>query len=353
MRSDETSDITRIVLLVVVIGTLLAGSFLTLLPFLSGMIWATTIAVATWPALLRLEGLMGGRRALAIAVMTVIVSLAFILPFAAAISALIDAASRSPAVMTDFLARGIGPPPAWVAELPVVGPRVTERWLVVAEGGPAALAAEVQPYALAAAGWALAATGGFGRTLILILLTLVLIPILYARGETVAAGALAFAHRLGGAAGERTMRLAAQAVRGVALGVVLTALVQSVLVFAGLRVSGVPHAALLSAIGFILAIAQIGPTLVLVSAIAWLYWIGSAGWATALLVWSVPVALLDNVLRPVLIRRGVQLPMLLIISGVIGGLISFGVVGLFVGPVVLAATYTLAKEWVNNDPNGE
>jgi predicted PurR-regulated permease PerM len=82
------------------------------------------------------------------------------------------------------------------------------------------------------------------------------------------------------------------------------------------------------------------------ASVIWLYWTSSTGWGTALLVWSLPILALDNVMRPILIRRGVQLPMLLIIAGVIGGLISFGVVGLFVGPVVLAATYTLAKDWV-------
>ena len=92
--------------------------------------------------------------------------------------------------------------------------------------------------------------------------------------------------------------------------------------------------------------AQIGPAPVLVPSIIWLYWSGNAGWGTGLLIWSLPVVALDNVLRPILIRRGVQLPMLLIIGGVIGGLISFGVLGLFVGPVILAATYTLAREWV-------
>jgi predicted PurR-regulated permease PerM len=108
----------------------------------------------------------------------------------------------------------------------------------------------------------------------------------------------------------------------------------------------VPFPGLLTAIVFMLGIAQLGPLLVLAPAVGWLYWTGNGVWATALLIWSLPVGALDNVLRPVLIRRGVQLPLLLIIAGVIGGLIRFGVVGLFVGPVVLAATYTLAKDWV-------
>ena len=350
VRSEETSDITRIVLWVVVVGMLLAGSFMTLLPFLSGLIWATTIVVTTWPGLIRLQRLLWGRRSLAVATMTLLVGLAFIAPFVFAIGTLLDAASRSPAVMNDFLARGLGPPPPWIGDLPVIGRRLMAEWQTIAAGGPEALATAVQPYAIAAAGWALAATGGFGRTIVLVLVTLLLVPILYAQGETAARGALAFAHRLGGASGERTLRLAGQAIRSVALGVVVTALVQSLLAGIGLWVCGVPHPGLLAAFAFVLGVAQIGPLLVLVPSILWLYWNGNTGWAIALLIWSLPVGALDNVLRPILIRRGVQLPMLLIIGGVIGGLISFGVVGLFVGPVVLAATYTLAKEWVATAP---
>jgi predicted PurR-regulated permease PerM len=345
----ESGEITRIVLLVVVIGMLLLGSILTLLPFLGGLIWATTITVATWPLLVGLQQRLGGRRSLATLVMTLVVVLAFILPFAIAISTVIDAATQSPRVMTDFMARGLGPPPPWIGDIPFAGPRIMLRWQEIAAGGPEALAAAAQPYALSAAGWALAATGGFGRLLVLVLLTLILVPILYSQGEVAARGALAVARRLGGDAGERTLHLAGQAIRGVALGVVLTALVQLLLAFAGLRMAGVPHAGLLAALVFVLGIAQLGPLFVLVPAVAWLYWMGNTGWATALLVYSLPVGMLDNVLRPILIRRGVELPMLLIIGGVIGGLISFGVVGLFVGPVVLAATYTLAKEWVVRD----
>jgi predicted PurR-regulated permease PerM len=346
MRAEGSSDITRIILFVLVIGTLLLTSLWTLLPFLSGMIWATTIAVATWPLLLRLEHATGGRRALAVAMMTFLVLLVFIVPFALAISTLLDAAGRSPAVMNDFLTKGLGPPPPWIDNIPVVGRQMSDRWQTVAAGGPEALAEVLQPYGRSAAAWAIAATGGFGRMVVLILLTVVLVTILYSRGETAARGVLAFANRLGGDTGERTVRLAGQAVRSVAMGVVLTALVQAVLAGIGLWFCGIPHPALLTAITFILGIAQIGPVLVLAPAVFWLYWTGSSGWATVLLVWSLPVAALDNIMRPILIRRGVQLPILLIVAGVIGGLISFGVVGLFIGPVVLAATYTLAKDWV-------
>jgi len=134
--------------------------------------------------------------------------------------------------------------------------------------------------------------------------------------------------------------------------VIVTALVQSLLAGLGLWASGVPRAGLLLAIMFVLGVAQLGPIPVLLPAVIWLYWSGNVGWAIALLVWTVLVGALDNILRPVLIRRGVDLPLLLIIAGVIGGLIGFGVVGLFIGPVILAVTYTLLESWVRNDKAG-
>ena len=141
--------------------------------------------------------------------------------------------------------------------------------------------------------------------------------------------------------------LAGQSIRAVALGVVVTALAQTVLAGLGLFVTGVPFAGLLTAMILILCIAQLGPIIVLVPAVIWLYWTDQPLWGSVLLVWTLVVGTMDNVLRPVLIRRGADLPLLLIFGGVIGGLIAFGIVGLFVGPVVLAIAYTLLQQWIN------
>jgi predicted PurR-regulated permease PerM len=140
--------------------------------------------------------------------------------------------------------------------------------------------------------------------------------------------------------------LAGQAIRAVALGVVVTAVVQSTLAGIGLAVAGVPYAAVLTAIALILCIAQLGPTLVLAPAVGWLYWTGDPVWGTVLLVWTILVGSMDNFLRPFLIKRGADLPLLLIFVGVIGGLISMGIIGLFVGPTVLAVTYRLLESWI-------
>jgi predicted PurR-regulated permease PerM len=150
--------------------------------------------------------------------------------------------------------------------------------------------------------------------------------------------------------GERVVRLAGQAIRGVAFGVVLTALVQAIAGGVGLWLAGVPAAALLTAAMFLLAVAQIGAVPILAVAVGWLYWKDANVAATALLVWTVIVGSMDNVLRPLLIKLGADLPLLLIFAGVIGGLLSMGLVGIFVGPVVLAITYTLLVSWVEEGP---
>ena len=146
--------------------------------------------------------------------------------------------------------------------------------------------------------------------------------------------------------------LAGGAIRGVAMGVVVTALLQTVLSGVGLAIAGVPFAGVLTAIIFALCIAQLGPILVLLGATAWTYYAVGPGWGTFLLVWSLVVGLMDNFVRPVLIRRGADLPLLLIFAGVIGGLVAFGIVGIFVGPVVLAVTYTLLDDWVASQAPG-
>jgi len=175
----------------------------------------------------------------------------------------------------------------------------------------------------------------------------VIAAILYTTGETAAAAVRRFAVRLAGASGEGSVVLAAQAIRAVAMGIVVTALAQSLVGGVGLLVSGVPYAGVLTALMFMLCVAQLGPGLVLFPAVGWMYWRGESGWASVLLVWSIGTVSMDNVLRPVLIRRGADLPLLLIFAGVLGGLLTMGLLGLFVGPVVLAVTYRLAQAWVN------
>jgi predicted PurR-regulated permease PerM len=209
-------------------------------------------------------------------------------------------------------------------------------------------------------GWFVDQAGSIGMMIVQFLLTVIIAAILYAGGETSTDAVRRFARRLAGQRGDDVTVLAGKAIRGVALGVGLTALVQSALGGIGLAVAGVPAAAVLTAVMFLLCVAQLGPVLVLIPAVIWLYWSGQNLWGTVLLVWSILVGSLDNFLRPILIKKGADLPLLLIFAGVIGGLLAFGIIGLFIGPVVLAVTYTLLGSWVetaevrtDRDPAGQ
>ncbi len=285
--------------------------------------------------------------------MTVLLLLVLVVPLTLAIVAIIDGADKMSALIKSVGTFTVPPMPEWVGKIPVVGEKIAERWQQIAALPPDELSARMTPYAKNALGWFLAKAGSFGMMILQFLLTVIISAILYATGETAASGVRSFARRLAGAKGDETAVLAGMSVRGVALGVVLTAIIQSVLAGVGLAITGVPAVAILTAVMFMLCIAQVGPALVLILSIAWLFWKGDPFWGSVLIVWSVPVLVLDNIIKPVLIKKGADLPLLLIFAGVIGGLLAFGIIGLFIGPVVLAVSHVLLKAWVSGGVSEE
>jgi predicted PurR-regulated permease PerM len=345
-------DITRITLAVLFIGVLMAASFWIMRPFLLALIWATMIAVATWPIMLRLQGWLGGKRSLAVAGMTLALLLVFVVPFTLAILTIVDHADQIVGWAKGFATYSLPPPPDWVGKLPLGGSKLNETWQDIAAAGPGGLRGRLVPYAGAIVKWFVEQAGTLGTMFLQFLLTVIIAAVLFSSGETAARGVRLFARRLAGQHGEDAAVLAAKTIRGVALGVVLTAVIQSLLGGIGFLVAGVPAAALLAAVIFILALAQLPPIFVMAPAVIWLYWKGDPVWGTVLLVWTIGVGSIDNIVRPLLIRKGVDLPLLLIFTGVIGGLIAFGIVGLFIGPVVLAVVYRLIETWVLEGARG-
>ena len=342
-------DLARTILAVLCLLGLIATSFWILRPFLPALIWATMIVVATWPIMLRVQAILWGRRWLAVTVMTIALLLVFVVPFSLAIGTLIANADEIVGWARSLGTVKVAGPPEWLQAVPLVGRKAASAWNQFAASGPEELGRRIAPYAQDVARWFLAEVGSFGVMAVEFLLTVVIAAILFAGGETAVSGVRRFARRLAGAQGERTVLLAGQAIRGVALGVVLVAIGQAVLGGIGLTVAGVPFAAILTAVMFMLCIAQIGPAPVLLAGVVWLYWQGTAGWATALLIWTIVVGTVDNVVRPILIMKGADLPLLLIFTGVVGGLMAFGLVGIFVGPMVLAVAYTLLEAWVRGE----
>ena len=344
--STPQRDLTRTTLGVLFIGVLIVATLWVLRPFMAPTIWATMIVVATWPMLRWFQARLWGRRSLAVLVMSLLILMLLVVPLMLAIGTIVRHADDIVAQAAMISGFKVPAPPPWVANLPMVGDRVAQLWEQAAATGSVGLLSKLAPYGDDIAKWFVSQAGSVGMVFVQFLLTVVLAALMYSDGERAALAVRRFGRRLAGVHGDNAVILAGQAIRGVALGVGITALVQSGLGGIGLAIAGVPFASLLTAVMLLLCIAQLGPSLVLFPAVAWLYWSGETGWGTFLLLWSLVVGTMDNFLRPVLIKRGADLPLLLIFAGVIGGLLAFGLIGIFVGPVVLAVAYTLVGEWI-------
>jgi predicted PurR-regulated permease PerM len=347
--AERHYDITRGVLAVLFIVGLIGSSLWILRPFLGAIVWAATIVVATWPLMMAVQVWLWGKRALAVAAMTIVLLCVLVVPLTFTIGTIVSNADEVVAWATSLTTFKAPPPPEWLGNLPLVGARAIELWDRVATAGFEEIAANAAPYAGILIKWFVGQLGHFGVLLIEFLLTVILAAAMYANGELVARRLIRFGQRLGGAGGENAVWLAGQTIRGVALGVVVTALIQTLFAALGLVITGVPFATVLSAVMFLLSIAQIGVLPVLGAVVAWLYWTGESGWGTFMLVWTIVAAPMDNFLRPILIKRGADLPLLLVFAGVIGGLLAFGLIGIFIGPVVLAVADKLLTAWIEGD----
>lgn len=333
----------------VYVGLLIVGTVWILKPFLLSLIWATIIVVATWPLLLRLQSRLWNRRGLAVAVMIPASLLSFIVPITLAVVMIVIHSAEIVECAQSLVGIVAAPPPQWVEGIPMIGSKIAVEWRKLSAGGTEELTARILPFVDKIIAWFVDMAGGLGLMLVHLLLALFITAILYWKGDAAGQGVIRFARRLDGADGERAIQLAVQAIRGVALGVIGSAVIQALFAGMGLAIVGVPYAAVLTAIMVVLGIAQIGSVPVLVPAVIWLYWTGQPGMGTFLLIWTVVTSTMDNVVRPILIKKGLDLPLWLITAGVIGGLIAFGAIGLFVGPAVLAVVYTLTVAWIQSD----
>ena len=354
MRNNTPyNDIARTTLVILSIGILIVAVFWIVKPFLLAMVWASMYVVATWPLLIRLERILWGKRGLAAAVMTIILALVFVVPMVAALSIIEANMDRIVAWLTFMNSFSLPPPPHWVEALPIIGSKLSAIWHEASVAGAAELSVEVVPNAEKIATWFIGRAGTLGKTTFDFLLTVIIAGVLYSTGDGIAKGVLRFARRLAGDRGEVVTILAARTVRGVALGVVVTALVQSTAGGIGLAFAGVPAVSLLSAVMFILCLVQLGPALIMFPAAIWLFWSGHTTGGAVLFVWAILVSTIDNFLRPMLIRKSVDIPTLLIFPGVIGGLMALGIIGVFIGPVILAITYSLISDWVQEGEERE
>jgi predicted PurR-regulated permease PerM len=346
---DHRPDPTRVILLMIFVGGLALCSLWVMRPFLPATIWAATIVVAIWPVLLRLQKLVGGSRGLAVALMTLIVLVLFVVPFWLAVTTILDHSDSLVGLMKAAVAFRIPPVPHWVESLSLVGAKAADVWAKVQNEGIGTVLPRTSPYVGSVAQWFLGSIGSFGRLLLQFLLTTVIVAVMSTHGEAGAKIASQFGHRLAGDRGQQMVVLAGRAIRAVALGVMLTSLADAIVGGIGLMIAGVPLAPVLTAVMFIFCVAQAGPGIVMIPAVIWMYVSGRYLMGTVLLLVTIVAIVIDNLLRPMLIRKEANLPMLLVLVGVLGGLAAFGLVGLFIGPALLAVSYTLLRAWIAED----
>ncbi|MFO1420703.1 MAG: AI-2E family transporter [Candidatus Competibacteraceae bacterium] len=345
------SEPVRTALRLLIVGSLLLAVLYILRPFLPSMLWSAFIVIAVWPGLAWLRSRFRWSRA-ACALLLGVVLVGFVIgPLLAGIFTL---AEHGETLFYDAKAaveRIPDEPPAWLGELPWVGPRLAETWRDAASGD-AGLRARLGPAVQAGGRWLFSQVGAVGGLFLQFLLVVVFTLVFYLNGETLDETSGRLADRLGGERALQARDQARRAIRAVALGVVLTALLQAGLALIGLLIAGVPLAILLAFVCFLLAIAQFGAALPLLAVAGWLYWgRDEAGWAAFVAVWGLfVVGGVDNIIRPMLITRGMSMPLTLVFLGVIGGLLAYGLIGVFLGPTLVAITYTLLLAWLAEPP---
>lgn len=340
------NDLTRTVLSLLLLTIMIATSFWIFKPFLPSIIWGGMIVISTWQVMLKIQAKVGGRRWLATLIMLILMTSLLIVPLALAITSLVE-------VVQDFFANGqimadlrIPPPPEWLGSIPVAGSKMVTSWKYYASINASDLYAKVLPHMNSIVSWFFSQAGSIGMIIIQCLLTIAVAAVTYMHGESAAKGIILFARRVAGSAGEEAVYQAAKAVKGVAAGVVGTSLIQALLGAVGLLIAGIKGTGVLALLIFIFSVGPAGPAIILLPVTGWLFMEDQIGMAIFMGIWTIVVSNIDSVIRPILIKAGGDFPFLLIFVGVVGGLLSFGVMGLFIGPVMLAVTYSLLGQWV-------
>ncbi len=327
------------------LALLALGCLLILSPFISAALWAAILCYATWPLFSKLRALTGQRRTLPALIATLMLSAIIVAPVAFLVTKLSSNLSEILAATQRLIHQGPPAPPEWVASIPLLGQRLASYWTLLSESSSVRLA-ELAKLLPTAQRVVLGGGRALGEGIVQIILSLLLVFLFYRDGEAGAERLRALMSRIGGDEGSRLLDVAASTTRAVVYGVLGTALLQGVLAAIGFMIARVPGAALLGFLTFIVATIPGGPALIAAPAAFWLYRQGSSSWAIFIMVWGVFVGTLDNVVRPFLISRGgATTPLILVIFGVIGGAMTFGLIGLFLGPTLLAVGYSMFEEW--------
>lgn len=325
------------------IGLLIWFSLSIVGPFAMVVLWAVILTVAMYPIYSWLRARLGtGGRA---STLITLVGLAIILgPAAVLVSSMIESVGK----LTEGLQEGTltaPPPPDSLNDIPLIGPKIHALWLD-ASTNFSGFISDHGDKVYSGVKTALGSIAGFGGAILLFAVSVIISAFLYGPGPELAESIRVFARRIAGERGGEFVDMAGATIRNVSRGVVGISLIQALLAGVGLIAVGVPAAGVLALGVLILGIIQVGPAILLLPVVIWVW--SSMSTVTALIftVYIVPVIFLDNVLKPIVMSKGLKTPMLVIFIGVIGGTLSYGLIGLFAGPIVLAVAYELLTAWV-------
>lgn len=327
---------------------LLGACAWVLAPFFSALFWAGVLAFASWPLMRLLTRALDGRENTAAAILTAGWMVLVAVPLVWLGFNLADHIRDATELIKDLQGDGLPDAPQWLVDLPLAGEWLVSVWARIDEEG-AALLASVQPYLGRVGNWLLARSAQIATGMLELALSLVLVFFFYRDGPRMAAFARSLLQRLIGVRAEHYSDLVAGTVQRVVNGVIGTAAAQGLLALIGFYIAGVPGALILGIITFILSLIPMGPPLVWIPATAWLVSQEQYGMAVFLGIWGMfVISGVDNVLKPYLISRGGNLPLVVVLLGVFGGILAFGFMGLFLGPTLLAVAYSLLGDWVGN-----
>ncbi len=346
--STQRALITRIAGLAALV-LLVLGAIVVLRPFVAAGLFAAVFVLATWPLYSRLRRAVRGHNTWAASIATLLIIVLVVLPFAWLVQNAVDRVPAWFAVARGWVAEGLPPPPEWLQRIPIVGSVIETYWQDFA-ADPGALRdlgkrlIEVGRQPLVVAGRVI------GEGILQLALANFIGFFFYRDGEAIVRSLHAGVTRLAGPLADELIATVEATVRGVVLGIVGTAVAQGALATVGFLIAGVPGAFLLGGITALVSIIPGGPVLVWLGATIWLLSKEELGWALFMAVWGTAViSSIDNVLRPLLISRGASLSFALVFVGVVGGIIAFGFVGIFIGPTLLALSWRLWRTFIEQD----
>lgn len=322
------------------------GCIVVLRPFVTSLLWAAILCFSTWPLFVRLSKALGGRRTWAAGIMVFVIALLVVAPFAIAGTHLADNFSAAIEWVRTFKQNGLPPPPDWVRSIPLAGDSISGHWSELSANTGATMDL-LKDILVKSESWILQHSLHLLEGILQLCLSVLISFFFYRDGEVVVEMLVAGIHKIAGDGTQHLLNVVGGTVKGVVYGIICTALAQGILAGIGFRIAGIPSSLLLGVLTFVLSFIPFGPPVVWLPVAGWLFFTGHPGYGVFMILWGVLVISgVDNLVRPYVISRDSKQSFALILLGVLGGIMAFGFIGLFIGPTLLAVGATLVRQFI-------